>query len=420
MSGYTTLISKIIKENNEHKSYSINGVKIILQNSGGLYLVADHSGALPLIITPEYQQILDVDSIYHLFEVRYRDGKLVMNDHSYAENAQMNRSMIMVLESIGNIGLTVKSVKASGYPEKKNYPILYRKACFKDEYKTVSLTVYEDDIKIFDSLNLNLGKIYKIQNFIRNGAINITWDQGKTELEEISLHQAQTMKLTEYERSRIQILFNLKSESEFTGYIVNYTNLNYYYTCKICGRLVSYKPDLDFLETPVTCFCGAIIRKTSIETKFDVKLIFCNQKHTRCYIVLAFSDEILESLRESSHIKTKTDVEFKKDKEEEHILQNLVGLTARVMFMERKYPDGKKTQLIMKDMFLIGGENEFEAVDDSVDIRDFNWIGSYTDGDFYARCLIDEERRRRRKCKRKDHCLEECPASTSKRKFYRF
>ena len=33
MSGYTTLISKIIKENNEHKSYSINGVKIILQIS---------------------------------------------------------------------------------------------------------------------------------------------------------------------------------------------------------------------------------------------------------------------------------------------------------------------------------------------------------------------------------------------------
>ena len=429
-----TPISKIIEENNEHKSYAIDRVKIISQISTDSYsyVVADLSTALPLSITPEYQQILDVDSIYHLLEVKYLDGKLVMNDKSYAmelaymknhiifdtiqqgitmftsynlreihENDKMNGVLIMVLDSIGKTGLQIKPKSAFGYNGKtKTKQNIYRRAFFKDEYRTVSLTAYGDDIKIFD--RLNVGKIYKIQYFkttdstssdgkcfkITTGVdpeINMQWVEGKTELQEISL--GQTMKLTEHERSRIKLLSNLKSQ--FTARILNYATPKYYYVCKNCGRL---KTTVEMFVRNGVCLCGKLINETLFEKKFNVQFIFCNRQHENCYIVLAFSDEILESL----NIKINTNIEFK---DKDRILQSLIGLTARVT-VERHYINGN-IQLIMKTMILIDGKNELDLTDEYTDggryhVVDYNWNGSFIDSYIYDQCLIDEEERKRK------------------------
>lgn len=367
----------IANDDNCKRTYSIRSVKIISETSNGRYMVRDGSGTadLPLIIDSEHvQDTLNINSFYDLLKVEYMNGLLLMkHGKSYAielvdleltdtadnGTSQFTTESLQKLNENNNIIVNAPLfmiLKNSGKTKRsESSKTDYRKAWFKDEYKTVSLTAFGDDTKIFDSWVE--GKIYKIQHFRTNRyttrgrgdvEINMTWIQGKTKLEEISYDQI--MKFKEDERSRIELLSNMKSE--FVGRILNHTTQNYWNACKNCGKSVYFdSPTIYVFDStigktiakPRKCSCGILITETmECEKKYDVKLILDNENNESCFVVLTFSDQLagIRNFMDNEHL---TDKEF---------LESLHDLTVKIIFDERKNNKGKFYNVV-KEIFLI-------------------------------------------------------------------
>lgn len=404
--AFKAKISDVAREENPHKSYVVF-VKVVSKFPDGVYMVADETGVMKLVVDPKHeQQNLNIGCVYQLIRVKFvyqiqitEDGRteapgsagiLVMRPGSYLleladmtfpnipvlhreftsrqlqeqnehDRINVRVPMIFLLDGVGKIKKSLT----------KN--VIFRHSYFKDEHNIVKMSGFDNDVvNKFDSWNV--GKIYKIEDFNTNRytdkagitQINMTYIRGKTKVTEM----IEGGNYTEYEKKRMEILSKLKSQ--FTGILINYTQPNYWNACSYCGKSVDTDAPKQFVldigqsqtsSTTPKCDCGLLIDSDmKIERKFNTKLIFDDVEIESCHAVVTFSDQLAE-IRDTLNLNNVNDAEF---------LRQLTGTTAKVIFEERRTKNGNKPQVVMKDMFLVigkDGEHGSECLD--MDEREF-------------------------------------------------
>ena len=127
--------------------------------------------------------------------------------------------------------------------------------------------------------------------------------------------------MTEFEKTRMEIVSQLKSRSQFTTTLTKFTSPNYWGICYNCGKHTVF--DINQILTS-KCECGLLINniEKKKERKIDVQLIFENIK--------TFTDQLLEIIRYNRHtldLNNFDNVEF---------LKQLIGMCAKVIFYEQK------------------------------------------------------------------------------------